>query len=122
MLWAIPDSRPASAAPGERSPTSVRASTRELPPLSPAILFNLITGVSGALQVFTEAYVLTNGSGSPDNGTLFYMMYLYNNAFRYASLGYASAMAVVLFLVGMLMAGLIYWLSRRFVNYDVSAG
>ncbi len=93
-----------------------------LPLLSPAILFNLITGISGALQVFTEAYVLTNGTGAPDNGTLFYMMYLYQNAFRYASLGYASAMAVVLFLVGMLLAGLVYWLSRRFVNYDTAAG
>jgi multiple sugar transport system permease protein len=93
-----------------------------LPLLSPAILFNLITGISGALQVFTEAYVLTNGTGAPDNGTLFYMMYLYQNAFRYASLGYASAMAVVLFLVGMLLAGLVYWLSRRFVNYDTAVG
>ncbi|WP_152363305.1 carbohydrate ABC transporter permease [Microlunatus speluncae] len=93
-----------------------------LPLLSPAILFNLITGISGALQVFTEAYVLTNGTGAPDNGTLFYMMYLYQNAFRYASLGYASAMAVVLFLVGMLLAGLVYWLSRRFVNYDTASG
>ncbi|MFC7625516.1 carbohydrate ABC transporter permease [Microlunatus sp. GCM10028923] len=93
-----------------------------LPLLSPAILFNLITGISGALQVFTEAYVLTNGTGAPDNGTLFYMMYLYQNAFKYASLGYASAMAVVLFIVGMLLAGLVYWLSRRFVNYDTAAG
>ncbi|GAB3739431.1 sugar ABC transporter permease [Microlunatus parietis] len=93
-----------------------------LPLLSPAILFNLITGISGALQVFTEAYVLTNGTGAPDNGTLFYMMYLYQNAFRYASLGYASAMAVVLFIVGMLLAGLVYWLSRRFVNYDTASG
>lgn len=93
-----------------------------LPLLSPAILFNLITGVSGGLQVFTEAYVLTNGSGDPDNGTLFYMLYLYKNAFRYASLGYASAMAVLLFVVGMAMAGLIFWISRRFVNYDVAAG
>ncbi|MBA8792799.1 multiple sugar transport system permease protein [Friedmanniella endophytica] len=93
-----------------------------LPLLSPAILFNLITGISGALQVFTEAYVLTNGTGNPDNGTLFYMMYLYKNAFSYASLGYASALAVLLFLVGMVLAVVVYWLSRRFVNYDVSAG
>lgn len=93
-----------------------------LPLLSPAILFNLITGISGGLQVFTEAYVLTNGSGDPDNGTLFYMLYLYKNAFRYASLGYASAMAVILFVVGMLLAGLVFWVSKRFVNYDVAAG
>ncbi|ACQ81247.1 binding-protein-dependent transport systems inner membrane component [Beutenbergia cavernae DSM 12333] len=93
-----------------------------LPLLSPVILFNLITGISGALQIFTEAYVLTNGAGGPDNGTLFYMLYLYKNAFSYAQLGYASALAVLLFVVGIALAGLVYWLSRRFVHYDVSAG
>jgi multiple sugar transport system permease protein len=93
-----------------------------LPLLSPAILFNLITGISGGIQVFTEGYVISNGTGDPDNGTLFYMFYLYKNAFSYASLGYASALAILLFLVGMGLAVLVYWLSRRFVNYDVSAG
>ncbi|MFZ7087956.1 carbohydrate ABC transporter permease [Curtobacterium sp. RRHDQ10] len=94
-----------------------------LPLLSPAILFNLITGISNGLQVFTEAYVISSGTGglgSPDNGTLFYMLYLYKNAFSYAQLGFASAMAVLLFLAGMILSALVYWLSRRFVNYDVS--
>ncbi|MFC7458503.1 carbohydrate ABC transporter permease [Brachybacterium sp. GCM10030267] len=91
-----------------------------IPLLTPTILFNLITGVSGAMMVFTEAYIMTNGG--PDNSTLFYMLYLYRNAFSYGQLGFASALAVLLFLFGMLLAGLIYWLSRRFVNYDVSAG
>lgn len=92
-----------------------------LPLLSPVLLFNLITGVSGALQVFTEAYIVTNGTGDPDQGALFYMMYLYKNAFGFAELGYASALAVLLFLVGLGLALLIFWLSRRFVNYDVEA-
>lgn len=91
-----------------------------LPLLTPTVLFNLITGVSGAMMVFTEAYIMTDGG--PDNSTLFYMLYLYRNAFSYGQLGFASALAVLLFLFGMLLAGLIYWLSRRFVNYDVSAG
>ena len=91
-----------------------------VPLLTPTILFNLITGVSGAMMVFTEAYIMTDGG--PDNSTLFYMLYLYRNAFSYGQLGFASALAVLLFLFGMLLAGLIYWLSRRFVNYDVSAG
>ena len=91
-----------------------------LPLLTPTILFNLITGVAGAMMVFTEAYIMTNGG--PDNSTLFYMLYLYRNAFSYGQLGFASALAVLLFLFGMVLAGLIYWLSRRFVNYDVSAG
>lgn len=92
------------------------------PLLSPVILFNLITGISGALQVFTEAFIVTNGTGDPDAGALFYMMYLYKNAFGFAELGYASALAVILFLVGLALALLVYWLSRRFVNYDVEAG
>lgn len=91
------------------------------PLLSPVILFNLITGVSGALQVFTEAYIVTGGSGDPDASALFYMMYLYKNAFGFAELGYASALAVLLFLVGVALALLIFWVSRRFVNYDVEA-
>lgn len=94
-----------------------------LPLLSPVILFNLITGISNSLQVFTEAYVISSGTGglgSPDNGTLFYMLYLYKNAFSYAQLGFASAMAVLLFLGGMLLSGLVYWFSQRFVNYDVN--
>ncbi|WP_254787069.1 carbohydrate ABC transporter permease [Curtobacterium sp. MCBA15_001] len=94
-----------------------------LPLISPAILFNLITGISNGLQVFTEAYVISSGTGglgSPDNGTLFYMLYLYKNAFSYAQLGFASAMAVLLFLAGMILSGLVYWLSKRFVNYDVN--
>lgn len=89
-----------------------------LPLLSPSILFNLVTGVSGALQVFTQAYIVTDGG--PNNGTLFYMFHLYNSAFSYAQLGYASALAVVLFAVGMVLAAIIYGLSRRFVNYDVT--
>lgn len=93
-----------------------------LPLLSPAILFNLITGISGALQVFTEAYVLTNGKGDPDNGTLFYMLYLYKNAFSYASLGYACALAVLLFVAGMILSLVVFVISRRFVSYDVAAG
>ncbi len=89
-----------------------------LPLLSPTILFNLITGLSGGLQIFTQAFIIT--SGGPNNGTLFYMYYLYKNAFSYASLGYACALAVMLFLAGMVLAVLIYSLSRRLVNYDIT--
>ncbi|MFT9009309.1 MAG: sugar ABC transporter permease [Bifidobacterium sp.] len=90
-----------------------------LPLLTPTILFNLITGISGALQIFTQSFIMTNGG--PDNGTLFYMLYLYNNAFGYAQLGYASAMALLLFVFGIILAYFVYWISQKFVNYDVSA-
>ncbi len=89
-----------------------------LPLLSPTILFNLITGVSGGLQVFQQAYIMT--SGGPANGTLFYMYYLYRSAFSYARLGYACALAVMLFLFGLVLALLLYVLSQRFVNYDAA--
>jgi multiple sugar transport system permease protein len=90
-----------------------------LPLLTPAILFNLITGISAGLQVFTQAYIMTRGG--PNNGTLFYMFYLYKNAFSYAELGYACALALVLFLVGVVLAVLVYQVSRRFVNYEVAS-
>ncbi len=88
-----------------------------LPLLSPVILFALITGLTGAMQVFDPAFIITGGG--PNNGTLFYIFYLYNTAFRYAQLGYASALAFVLFIIGLLLALLIYRLSQRFVNYEL---
>jgi multiple sugar transport system permease protein len=88
-----------------------------LPLLSPVILFALITGLTGAMQVFDPAFIITGGG--PNNGTLFYIFYLYNTAFRYAQLGYASALAFVLFIIGLLLALLIYRLSQRYVNYEL---
>ncbi len=88
-----------------------------LPLLTPVILYNLITGLGGGLQVFTQAYILTQGG--PNNATLFYVYYLYNNAFRYAQLGYASAMALVLFAISLVLAFILFAASRRFVNYEL---
>ncbi|MGI8867898.1 MAG: carbohydrate ABC transporter permease [Mycobacteriales bacterium] len=88
-----------------------------LPLLSPVILFNAINGINAALQVFIPAYIITNGG--PNNSTLFYLFYLYKNAFSYAQLGYASAMAVILFLVGIALALLVFGLSRRYVHYGL---
>jgi multiple sugar transport system permease protein len=88
-----------------------------IPLLSPVILFALITGLTGAMQVFDPAFIITGGG--PNNGTMFYIFYLYNTAFRYAQLGYASALAFVLFIIGLLLALLIYRLSQRYVNYEL---
>jgi multiple sugar transport system permease protein len=88
-----------------------------LPLLSPVILFNLITGISSGLQIFAPAYIMTNGG--PDNGTLFYMYYMYKNAFSYAQLGYACALSVVLFIFGLMLSALVYTLSQRFVSYEL---
>ncbi len=70
-----------------------------LPMLSPVIFFNLIMGLIGSFQYFTEAYVITDGAGGPANATLFYSLYLYREAFIYLNMGYASAMAWVLFIM-----------------------
>ena len=62
--------------------------------ISPAILFVLIMGVIGTFQTFTQAYIMTGGG--PANATLFYLLYLYKNAFNWFEMGYASALAWVL--------------------------
>lgn len=88
-----------------------------LPLLSPVILFNLITGLSQGLQVFTPSYIMTQGG--PNNGTLFYMYYMYQNAFSFAEIGYACALSLVLFLFGVALALILYGISKRFVNYEI---
>ncbi len=68
-----------------------------IPLLSPVIFFNLVMGIIASYQTFTAGYLVTNGG--PQNATLFYVLYLYLNAFRYLNMGYASALAWVLFLI-----------------------
>jgi multiple sugar transport system permease protein len=89
-----------------------------LPLLSPAILFNLIIGVSSGLEVFTQSYVMTGGG--PNNATLYFLFYIYQSAFSFSQFGYACAAAVMLFLVGLVLAGVIFVISRRYVNYDAA--
>ncbi|MDZ4720696.1 MAG: sugar ABC transporter permease [Roseiflexaceae bacterium] len=89
-----------------------------LPMLSPTIFFNLVLGVIGAFQYFTTAFVLSQGSGGPAGSTMFYALYLYNNAFRYFKMGYASAMAWLLFAFVFLVTGIIFKTSGRWVYYE----
>jgi len=79
-----------------------------LPSISSVIYFNLIVGIIGSLQVFASAFVMLGGGG-PDRSALFYAVYLYQNAFEYRQMGYACAMAWVLFL---LILGLT-WIATR---------
>jgi multiple sugar transport system permease protein len=69
-----------------------------LPLLSPVLLFNLVMGVIGAFQIFAPAVVVGGPTGNPVQSTLMFMVVIYQNAFRYFNMGYASAQAVVLFL------------------------
>jgi multiple sugar transport system permease protein len=90
-----------------------------LPLLTPVILYDLIVGLGLGLQVFEQAYITTNGG--PVDSTLFYVFYLYNNAFRYGQMGYAAAMSWFLFIISLLLALLVFWSSKRWVNYEVVA-
>jgi multiple sugar transport system permease protein len=90
-----------------------------LPMISGVILFTFVTGVIGSFQVFTQAYILSgNGSGSPAYSLMFYVLYLFNNAFRTYRMGTAAAQAWILFLVVLVLTLLLFRLSRRFVYYE----
>ena len=89
-----------------------------LPLLTPVIFYNLVMGVIGAFQQFTLPYTLTKGQGMLADSIMFYVMYLYDNGFKYFKMGYASAMAWILFLIIMLLTGLIFLTSKRWVHYQ----
>jgi multiple sugar transport system permease protein len=87
-----------------------------VPLMTPALFFQLVTGLIAALQVFTQPYVMTQGG--PNNATLFYVLYLYRNAFQYFKMGYASALAWVLFVYILLLTLLIFRTARSWVHYE----
>jgi multiple sugar transport system permease protein len=87
-----------------------------LPMLSPYILFNLIIGIIATMQIFTEAYIMTGGG--PADSTLFYAYYLFRQAFQFFRMGYASALAWILFLAVLALTLLQLWVSKRWVHYD----
>lgn len=88
-----------------------------LPGLSPIILFNVIVGIINALQVFALPYVIWRTRPGPERAGYFYTSYLYDNAFRYLKMGYASSMAWIQLLLVLGLTGLVFWLSRRMVHY-----
>jgi multiple sugar transport system permease protein len=89
-----------------------------VPLLTPVIFFNLVMGLIGALQQFTLPYTLTQGTGKPAGSLEFYVMYLYDNGFKYFKMGYASAMAWILFITIMIFTGVIFFTSKRWVHYQ----
>lgn len=95
-----------------------RALRITVPLISPATFFLLVTHVIDALQIFATAYVISNGQGGTQNALLFYALYLYQNAFNFLSMGYASAMAWLLFLVILALTLVIFRTSRRWVYYE----
>lgn len=87
-----------------------------VPMVSPAILFVLTMGTIGSFQIFAQAYVMS-GRG-PDNSTLFYVLYLFDQAFRYFRMGYGSAMAWVLFAIILVVTMVKFSLAKRWVYYE----
>jgi len=87
-----------------------------LPMMSPVILFVMIGLIIDSFQTFTPAFLMTNGG--PANASLFYGLYLYNNAFKWFKMGYASGLAWLMFLIILLLTGLVFRSSIRWVYYE----
>lgn len=91
-----------------------------LPLISPALFFNLVLDLIYALQTFTQAYVVTDGG--PGDASLFYMLYLYRNAFTYFDMGYASALAWLLFALTLVLTVAVFRSARSWVFYEGAPG
>ncbi|WP_376700556.1 carbohydrate ABC transporter permease [Listeria innocua] len=87
-----------------------------IPQLSPVILYNLVMQTITAFMVFTQAFVITKGG--PSDATNFYALYVYNQAFKYYDMGYASAMSWVMLVVMSIVTVLIFKTSKKWVSYD----
>ncbi|KQM80729.1 carbohydrate ABC transporter permease [Agromyces sp. Leaf222] len=89
-----------------------------LPMLTPIIFFNLILQLIGAFQSFTQAFVVSGGTGGPVDSTLFYTLYLYQQGFANLNMGYASAMAWLLLVIVAALTAINFWASKYWVFYD----
>ena len=88
-----------------------------LPSLSPIIFFNLVMQMIGAFQAFTQAFIVSGGSGGPLDSTMFYSLYLYLKGFGFGEMGYASAMAWILLLIIAALTALTFRASGSLVSY-----
>jgi multiple sugar transport system permease protein len=88
-----------------------------LPLLTPVLFFNLVLQTIDAFKAFTPAFIVSGGTGGPIDSTLFYTLYLYQEAFAYFRMGYASAMAWVLLLIIAACTALAFLSSRLWVHY-----
>ena len=88
-----------------------------LPLLSPIIFFNLVLQIIGAFQAFTQAYVVSNGTGGPSDSTMFYTLYLYQKGFVQFQMGYAAAMAWLLLVIIAAFTAINFYFSKHWVFY-----
>lgn len=89
-----------------------------LPLLTPIVFFNLVLQVIGAFQSFTQAFVVSGGTGGPADSTMFYTLYLYQRGFTSLEMGYASAMAWLLVLIVAALTAVNFLASKFWVFYD----
>lgn len=89
-----------------------------LPLLSPIILFNLIMQTIAGFMTFTPAYIISNGSGGPMGTTLLYSLYLFQRAFVFFDMGYASAMAWMMLALITVLTGFVFFTSKYWVYYE----
>ena len=86
-----------------------------MPMMTPVIFFNLVIGIIHAFQYFTQAYILTQGG--PQESTMFLALYLFFRAWRYLDLGYASALASIMFIVVAMVTIILFRTQRKWVHY-----
>ena len=89
-----------------------------LPLLSPIIFFNLVLQIIGAFQSFTQAFIVSGGTGGPSDSTMFFTLYLYQRGFGQFDMGYASAMAWVLLVIVGAFTAINFYASKFWVFYD----
>jgi multiple sugar transport system permease protein len=89
-----------------------------LPMLTPVIFFNLIMSIVASFQIFTQVYTMTGGQGGPADSTLVMVLYIYQQAFKFHNMGYASAIAWVLFVIILLFTLGQFKLSGGWVHYE----
>ncbi|MDR1143737.1 MAG: sugar ABC transporter permease [Spirochaetaceae bacterium] len=95
-----------------------------IPMITPVILYDIIWGISGGLQAFTQAYLMSSSAAGQDamagpaNSLLFYVFYVYRSAFMYSKMGYAAALSVMLFIASLVIAFIVFRWGRSWVFYE----
>nr|WP_106816343.1 sugar ABC transporter permease [Microbacterium timonense] len=106
----------AAAVDGAGAWTRFRSIT--LPLLTPIIFFNLVLAVINSFSAFTQAFIVSGGTGGPTDSLLFYTLYLYQEGFGAFRMGYASALAWLLLIIIGVLTAINFWLSKYWVHYD----
>lgn len=88
-----------------------------IPMISPVIFFNTVLAVIGLLRYFEIPFILSNGTGAPGNSTMFFNVHFYKQAFVFFDMGYASAMAWLMFVITLVLTVVLFWSAKYWVHY-----